>query len=105
MNKITKEQFCEYIARMKNAWDYDMEVTKLTRERNMEFGETNASYLVPTCVELLDKLMGDTGDVEYFCIDIDFGRDYKPGCVQELDGTDVDFSTAEKLYDYLATKG
>lgn len=53
-------------------------------------------------VSLLEKIMNDdVGDVSYFIYELNYGRDYKDGMITEADGTIVDFSTAEKLYDYL----
>ena len=45
------------------------------------------------------------GDIYFFCNDLDFGRKWKPGSVTGTDKNgnviDIDFSTAEKLWDYL----
>lgn len=53
-------------------------------------------------MELLSEIMHDkAGDIEYFCCDLEYGKKYTPGCVTERDGTEIDFSSSEKLYDYL----
>ena len=52
-------------------------------------------------VELLEKLMHDVADdISYFIYELDYGRKYKPGYITYADGQEIDFSTAEKLYDY-----
>ena len=46
--------------------------------------------------------MEDQGeDISYFIYELDYGRDYEEGCITDQDGNNIDFSTAEKLYDYL----
>lgn len=40
-------------------------------------------------------------DVEYFIYDLEWGKNWTPESVTEADGTPVDLSTVEKLYDYL----
>lgn len=52
-------------------------------------------------IELLGIIMKDEGDnIGYFCWELNFGKDYEPGCITHND-KEIDISTAEKLYDYL----
>lgn len=44
------------------------------------------------------------GDIEYFVFELLFGRDFQIGMVIDADGSQPDFSTAEKLYDYFEGK-
>ena len=39
--------------------------------------------------------------IDKFCFEMDYGRSYKPGTVKNEDGTDLDFSSPDKLYDIL----
>lgn len=49
--------------------------------------------------EQLDEVYGS--DIQYFIYDLDYGTKWKPDSITESDGTSIDISTAEKLYDYL----
>lgn len=65
-------------------------------------------YLTNTLLEVIHEGMGDTFRdkagmtwTEYFCFEIDFGRQYKPGMVRDKDNINIDISTPAKLYDFL----
>lgn len=45
-----------------------------------------------------DNVVGT--DIDYFIYELNFGKDWKPGYVQE-NGEDIDLSSADKLYDYI----
>ena len=85
-----------------------MECSKLARKYDIEFVEVGASTLAWLAMELLDTIFGGENaidDIDYFCSEINFGREYTPGCVTETNENgekiDIDLSSAEKLYDYL----
>ena len=106
---ISKEKFLSIINKLRATWDIDMEIHKLGCNNSLEL-ETSTSALGPITTELLDIMLQDTddGDVSYFCWELDFGRDWEPGYVTEHDENgndiDIDFSTAEKLWEYLMEK-
>ena len=53
-------------------------------------------------VKLMERLMRDNaGNISYFIYELDYGKKYKDGYVQDGKGNNIDISTAEKLYDYL----
>lgn len=37
--------------------------------------------------------------ISYFIYELDFGRNYTPGCITELDGTEIEVRTIDQLYD------
>ena len=56
-------------------------------------------------VFLLRKLLNDAfEDIEYFIYELDYGRKYEPGMITDNFGQDIDFSSAEKVYEYLIEK-
>lgn len=58
-----------------------------------------------TVVFLLRKLLNDVFEnINYFIYELDYGRKYESGMIKDEKNQDIDFSTAEKLYDYLAGK-
>ena len=55
-----------------------------------------------TVVFLLRKLLNDAVEnIDYFIYELDYGRKYESGMITDENEKDIDFSTAEKLYDYL----
>lgn len=53
-------------------------------------------------VEVLAAAMDDQGDwISYFLWGCDYGKAMELGDVTEADGTPIDISTSEKLYDFL----
>ena len=108
---ISKEMFLEIMDKLKRADDVDTSVYKLGYDNSIDL-ELNTSFLGSTVIDLLTVLLEkDTfppdydGDIYYFCYDLNFGRYWTPGCITETDKdgneTDVDFSSPEKLWDYL----
>lgn len=113
---ISKEKFVEYINFLKSL---DEKEGKLNESLEGAFGRENVGNLFiyadihPKFVEMLCDLMeiehnsdvhyGD--DISYFVYELDYGR-YKDSnkAIEESDGTVIDLSSAEKLYDYIVAK-
>ena len=55
-------------------------------------------------VQLLENMFNDTDILSWWLYDLDYGRKFKIGCIQDENGQDIDLSTADKLYDYLVEK-
>lgn len=105
---MTKERFVEIMKELEAANALQQKVATAVRQYNnivsRDYPEpyglvVSHDFLV---IGLLAEIMDDTaGDIEYFCCELEYGKKYVPGCVTERDGTIIDFSTAEKLYEYL----
>lgn len=110
---ISKEKFIEYINFIKNLEDKE---TKLSKSLEDIFGRENVGELFiyndiqPKIIEMLCDLMeieynadphiGD--DIQYFIYELNYGEDkYAKEAIINEDGSKVDLSSAEKLYDYL----
>ena len=53
-------------------------------------------------VDLLSKVMEDDGEwISYFIYELDFGKNYKDGMVEDENGNYIPMGTAEELYDFL----
>ena len=102
--KLTKEQFINCIETYK----------KMREEENELF---NALHLYDECIfdKWLDNYynlfsemcefskpvngIGWGNDLDYFVFELDFGRLYTNGCVEDKDGNPIQMSTAEELWD------
>lgn len=99
---ISKELFIETINFMRERSDA---VDKLNQAFSTEF---ECSMFYPyfryeeMLVKVLEAAMHDEGDwIRYFLYEGNYGRDLKPDSVSEADGTPIDITTPEKLYDFL----
>lgn len=105
---MTKEKFIEAINELEAGERLQQKVATAVRQYNnlvhSDYPEpfglvVSHDFLV---IDLLTEIMEDKhGDIEHFCCELDYGKKYYPGCVTEPDGTELDFSTAEKLWEYL----
>lgn len=106
---LTKQQFLDYIDKIKATYskqDCLIEaIEKICEGDSWMMGMYGNELNV--MVELLSLAMGleikgqDENVLEYFIFQLDFGKDYTPDCFTEMDGTPIDISTPEKLYDYI----
>ena len=101
LKKLSKEEFVRQIKEMQQCYDFDSMVYDASEKLGLEL-DIATSYLADNMIELLAFIMEDTNeDISYFCNELDFGRTWREGDIIDKDGNDIDFSTAEKLYDYL----
>ena len=108
---LGKREFADCINRLKEASDLKEKVDKLFRESrsNMEEDICNVASLQIShesiVVSLLKKIMNDKhNDIDYFIYELDYGRKYEHDYVKDANGNNIDFSTAESLYDYLVNE-
>ena len=104
---LTKEEFVDIITRLRESSDLVDKVDTLFREsrENVECDFCNTASLQIShetiVVNLLQKIMRDEAeDISYFIYELDYGRDYEPGCVTDGNGI-VDMGTPEALYELL----
>lgn len=107
-NILTKKEFVKTINKIQETIDFEQKVNDLYWSNGYQSPESPDLY--GTLIKTLDRMFcADTeadaknfiSDIDYFCIELDFGRKYEPGCITYADGTEIDMSTPEKLYDYL----
>lgn len=104
---LTKQEFVDILNRLREATELVDKVEALFRDsrENLECDFCNGAGLQIShegiVVKLLERLMQDNaGNISYFIYVLDYGKTYKEGCISDQSGN-IDFSTPEKLYDYL----
>ena len=104
---LAKQEVVDILIRLRGATEWVDKVEKLFRDsrENLEFDFCNGAGLQIShegiVVKLLEKLMQDRGgNISYFIYELDYGREYREGCVSDNNGN-IDISTPEKLYDLL----
>lgn len=107
---ISKEQFVTIINKMKATDDFVNEINDKTRQLRetlddsfVDFFDGNSLFVAHTdlVVKLLENMFNDNDIISWWIFELDYGRDYKDGCISDCDGNNIDISTVEKLYDYL----
>lgn len=103
---ISKKEFVEIIERLKNYNDLQDKIDDLFKSNidNKEMDFMNAGSICigheSVVVELLENMF-NTDMISYWIYELDYGKEYKDGYVQDGKGNNIDISTLEKLYDYL----
>lgn len=105
---MNKELFVESMNELKKQFDHDREFGEIMGKA---FPGAFSADLVPDNHLLIEQMIKvlkveafdnhDHSWIEYFIYELDFGRDYKPGCAKYADGEIIDLSSAETLYDFL----
>lgn len=107
---ISKEQFVTIISKMKAADDFVNEINDKARQLRgtlddtfVDFFDGNSLFVAHSdiVVQLLENMFNDNDMISYWINELNYGRDYKDGYIQDCDGNNIDISTVEKLYDYL----
>ena len=103
---ISKEKFVEIINRLRNYNDLKDKIDDLFKDNidNREMDFMNAGSICighESVVVYLLENMFDTDMISYFIYELDYGKKYKAGCVLDANMTEIDLSSAEKLYEYL----
>lgn len=104
---ITKKEFIEIINKLKEVNDFVNETNNKAKKLNDAIISDffNASSLSISheniVVKLLENIFDDKDIMSWWLYELDYGRKFKKGYLQDESGLDVDVSTAGKLYDYL----
>ena len=110
---ITKQQFVEIINKMKVTDDFVNEINDKTRQLRetlddsfVDFFDGNSLFVAHTdlVVKLLENMFNDNNIISWWIYELDYGRQYKDGCIQDENGNNIDLSTSEKLYEYLVAE-
>ena len=103
---ITKKEFVEIIERLKNYNDLQEKIDDLFKNNidNKEMDFMNAGSICigheTIVVKLLENIFNDKDTISWWLYECNYGRDFSLGDL-EVNGVEIDLSTAEKLYDYL----
>ena len=106
---ISKEKFVEIINRLKNYKELQDKIDELFKDNidNRENDFINAASICigheSVVIELLENMFDDKDTISWWIYECNYGRDFSLGDL-EVDGIEIDLSTAEKLYDYLIKK-
>ena len=105
---MNKQLFIETIEALQKQMEFDKECNKAfsTILPDCFITGYDNNLIIGKLIDILKEMTGDHKDsglswVEYFIYDLEFGKKYKKGCASYKDGSDIDLSTTEKLYEFL----
>lgn len=107
---ITKEEFVSYMNTLKVITESSRMLSDALKDFDScsDFGGFSNFRAEGLIVTLLEKLMDDfrddqydISDISYFIYDLEWGTKWNPFSLRDADGSSIDISTIEKLYDYL----
>ena len=102
---VNKNDFIEIINRLKDYSNLQDKINDLFKDLldNKEQDFCNAGSICIGHESVVVKLLEDmfeTDLLSWWIYELDYGKEYKPGCLTE-DDMEIDVSTADKLYDVL----
>ena len=102
---VNKNEFIKIINRLKDYTKLQDKINDLFKDLidNKEQDFCNAGSICIGHESVVVKLLEDmfeTDLISWWIYELDYGKDYKPGCLTE-DNIEMDVSTADKLYDVL----
>ena len=103
---ISKEKFIKTLDEVQRVWDYSIKLNSFLRDY-ADDGYLMQPDCTMTVISLLHDMFGeaDADDwIRYYCFELDFGRDWRPGNITAADGSDIPLSDASDLYDLLIGK-
>lgn len=104
---ISRNEFIKIIDRLRETNDFVNEVNDKSRNlRDSIMSDFfNASSLSISfediVVNLLEDMFDGTDMISWWLYDLDYGREYKRGCIKDCNGKNINVSDSGKLYDYL----
>ena len=100
---MDKKTFANYINKIMRLSDLEDQINNLVRDVDDLEGYHSYTWLQDDVLGLLEEIMDDTQDslIGYFVYELNFGREYRDGCIEDADGTPIKITTPEELYDEL----
>ena len=98
---MDRYKFKEFIAEIKKLHEFENELYRLHDKYYLN--DPDYITLEDELINALEIIFNceNSGWIGYFIYDLEFGEDYEPGCAVHTDGSNIDLSTVDKLYDYL----
>lgn len=109
---ISKEKFIKYMKVLKCIHQEQDNLNDALKAISPDFGGFCNEKAIDTIIEMLKDLTNDgdsyDSDIEYFIYELNWGKDYKDGCIcyQDMSGKkhNIKMSNFEELYDELVRK-
>ena len=110
---LTKDEFINYMNEYKKIYDSSEKLNEALRtyDNCTDFSGFSNFRALSLIEDLLVRLMNDEVNdsdgysmISYFIYELEFGSKYREGMITEADGTPINLSSVESLYDYLANQ-
>ena len=102
---LTYEEFEKHITAIQDQADLQNglnDAVRVYNEKHPGLGYIDFPSLAVNVVELLERLMGDQHEwISFWVWELDFGKEYRPGCVTDEHGKEIKLETIRDLYIFL----
>lgn len=103
--QITFKEFKSYIDELLEVWELENKIfnlsSKFCKKSKSEFS-LNFPTLADPVIKLLETVTCDKDQwISYWVFDLDCGKKYEPGCIKDVDGSDIPLKTIEDLWKLL----
>lgn len=99
---LTKTEFAKYIKSLKDNWNFGNELMNLFDKYHGDIGICQSPDCSIALAKLLSRVMNDKNDwIGYFCYELDFGKNWAPGMITDINGKDISLATVDDLWDLL----
>lgn len=99
---ISKETFIKTMQRLQKLDDDMIAVDNAFRRLDSDFCSFYLTAPVDMIINIFEDIFEDEDNwLDYCAFELDYLKKYKPGMVTEADGTPIDISTWDKVYDFL----
>ena len=99
---MTLEKFKEYLEIYKKINDNEENLNKDLYQMSPDFGGFYLEDVHIILDGLLKDIMKDEDNwIEYYIYELNWGKDYEDGCIQDKNGNNIPLKTIEDLYNLL----
>lgn len=106
---LTKKQFKKHILRLKELTNEQDKINNVMKKSKLADGFNVGLFGITWYEDLIIKILKDTFNdksdwIGYWIYELDFGKDYKKGCVKSKEGKNIPLKTIDDLYNLLNNK-
>lgn len=103
-NVVSKDVFCDVIDNLRSVDEYHKGLNSFFERTGVQ-GFLYSPDAIPSVIQLLKAMFDDRDNIiGVYCLEMEYGKNYKSGYLKDEGGKEIDFSTPEKLYDYLISE-
>lgn len=102
---LSKDEFIKALDEVEKVNKYNEELNSVFRKNGVDgyIFQPDCTATVLRLLHILFEKADKDEWIEYFCYELDFGKNWKSGIIINKDGSDIKLGTSEDLYNYLCT--
>lgn len=106
---LTKEQFKKHLTRLIELKEAEEKITSLMRKSKLKDDFNGSLFGISMYEDLAFKILTDAmddkyGGLGYWLYELNIGKNYKQGCIKDVNGKNIKLKTISDLYSFLTIK-